>query len=125
MFAPAALSSRVMACLSASETPGTGAGSNAEPPPERRQKQRSFGPSDETISRILSVPVIPSVVGSLIPAGRAAWSRMGGATGARQSARRGSGVFGGIELSIMGDVLPPKSPDPFSVTQSAGTLSQP
>ena len=52
MFAPAALSARVTRILSSSEIPGAGAGRRAEPPPEIRQKQRSSGPSEETILRI-------------------------------------------------------------------------
>ena len=71
MSAPAPLKCRVTACLSASEIPSTGAGNNADPPPEIRQMQRSFGESDRTICRICSVPLTASSVGSFTPGGRA------------------------------------------------------
>ena len=78
IFAPAALRYRVMASLSASETPSTGAGISAEPPPETRHKQRSSGPKDPASRKISSDPARPAGVGSFTPGGRAGcrWMRL-------------------------------------------------
>ena len=75
MFAPAALRCRVTASLSASVTPGAGAGSNAEPPPEISTKQSRRARGCRRSAESLRVPRTPSAVGSLTPAGRAGCSR--------------------------------------------------
>ena len=59
MFAPQSSNSRVVACLSASDTGGAGSGSRADAPPEMRQITRSPGPACCAICAMRAAPRAP------------------------------------------------------------------
>ena len=77
MLAPAARSSRVIACLSASVIGGAGAGVSAEPPPETSTSTRSSAVADSASALISLAAAAPRSSGTGWPASSSRMRRVG------------------------------------------------